>query len=186
MALGFSTQLLLTYFLQSFIHSLVDAASNDIYMQYYNFSYLAKDLPPPILNCTMCFVGACEHAAVWVEARHHNKSTCYRISNLVAMLFHQLDACNDGRDYKETICSHVSKGGIATTCHSNLQCFEKEIYDAILDCISPQSAYYSFDQLFPECLNHHEFASSLKYREKQMVRANTEIILREWKQIVFF
>ena len=160
----------------------------EYYMQEYDFSYLSEHLPEPKLDCTMCFIEICEHAAIWVETKHHKKEVCYTINNQVSMIIEELNRCENDEDKQwwATICDHVIKGGIATGCHENVECFEKQIYDEILDCISPKVSYYKFDLLFPECLNHHNHKSSLKYRGKQMFRKHTKTVLREYKRITFF
>eukprot|EP01084_Bolivina_argentea_P248300 415310_1 len=159
--------------------------SSNVYSKHYDFSYLSEYLPEPNEDCTMCFIEICEHAAVWVETKHHNKTTCYSINNKVALLLHQLNLCKE-KPYQEIICNHVVNGGITTKCHANIQCFDKELYDSILDCISPTTTYHIFDELFPECLNHHDFISSIKYRHKQITKKHTKTVLREWKTKFFF
>lgn len=161
------------------------SVSSNIYTEYYDFSYLSTDLPEPIKDCTMCFLEVCEHSAVWVETKHHSKTTCYSINNQVALLLYQMNLCND-QPYQQIICDHIKHGGITTSCHSNVQCFDKEIYDSMLDCISPKTSYHILDRLFPECLNHHAFESSAKYRNKEINHKHTKTVLREWKKKFFF
>ena len=121
----------------------------EYYMEEYDFSYLSEHLPEPIMDCTMCFIEICEHAAIWVETEHHSKEVCYRINNQVALILHELNRCgNENMEWWNIICNHVIKGGITTGCHPNVECFEKEIYDKVLDCISPKVSYFKFDQLF--------------------------------------
>lgn len=155
------------------------------FMQEYDFSYLSEHLPEPEKECRMCFIEICEHAAVWVETKHHNRDTCHALNNRLALLLHDLKSCN-GKSYHQMLCDHVKHGGITTSCHADIGCFEKEHYDAILDCIKPSVGYHEFDTLFPRCLEHHKSESSLHYRRRELHAIHREIVVKEWKRKYHF
>ena len=153
--------------------------SSNIYTEHYDFTYLSKHLPSPIRDCTMCFVEICEHSAVWVPTEYHNQTTCHSITNRVAILL------RSAKLHKKTICKHIEIGGITTDCHSNIHCFDKQIYDDILDYI-PYTLYSLFDELFPQCLNHHTFKSSVHYRKKQINYKHDQNVIKAYKKLYFF
>ena len=155
------------------------------FMKEYDFSYLSEHLPEPDKECRMCFIEICEHAAVWVETEQHSRDTCHSINNQLAILLLQLKSC-DERPYRQILCDHVKHGGISTSCHPDIECFEKELYDSILDCIAPNTGYHQFDQLFPRCLEHHGSESSAKYRRREIHAKHRDTVVREWNKMFYF
>lgn len=62
------------------------------YMYAFEFITFCYFLLPHGIDCRLCFVHQCDHAAIWVPKQIHSSEGCNAISSALAMILNRLAA----------------------------------------------------------------------------------------------